>query len=156
VNENIVIQIIPERTKPGDPPPEIRLRRWLKDGLRRYGLRASWGPSAREAIGGKIGDAMQHVRFVTSDGDEVMAAQQMMRPQPGDRCLWMGRWWTVTDHPAAVQRLDRGDGVRWCCTLVVEGADGDGLPVRPMVPKSHPVFVGGVRRGRPKLVEPSV
>ena len=31
--------------KPGEPPPEIRLRQWLKLGLRAFGIRAEWAPS---------------------------------------------------------------------------------------------------------------
>lgn len=31
--------------KAGEPPPELRLRQWLKLGLRAFGIRAAWAPS---------------------------------------------------------------------------------------------------------------
>jgi hypothetical protein len=39
--------------KPGEPDPAVRLKRWLKIGLRTFGIRAEWAPAetAKNDIG---------------------------------------------------------------------------------------------------------
>ena len=38
--------IVTAREIPGQPPPAVRVRRWLKIGLRTFGIRVEWAPAA--------------------------------------------------------------------------------------------------------------
>ena len=38
--------LVSAKHEPNQPPPAIRLRRWLKIGLRSFGIQAKWAPAA--------------------------------------------------------------------------------------------------------------
>lgn len=39
------LRVVVQPGKPGEPDPGIRLRQWLKLGLRAFGIRAEWAPT---------------------------------------------------------------------------------------------------------------
>ena len=43
IDVTLSVTVAPEA---GRPPPECRLKAWLKAGLRQYGIRAAWAPPA--------------------------------------------------------------------------------------------------------------
>jgi hypothetical protein len=45
VNKIVVPICVTVDPKPGEPDPAIRLRQWLKLGLRAFGIRATWAPA---------------------------------------------------------------------------------------------------------------
>src|SRR5436190_23340305 len=51
---SFTIRVTPEPAHPGEAPAEVRVRKWLRQGLRKFRLRARWAPDAITPGAGKV------------------------------------------------------------------------------------------------------
>jgi hypothetical protein len=68
---------------PNQPPPSVRLRRWLKEGLRVFGVRVEWAPAPQTTATPSVPrETHEHLRRGTTDHPTTADAYGDTNPPP--------------------------------------------------------------------------